>query len=108
VTADQPLTPAQRRMRSSLAAHTLWAGCRDRTAATAPAHAASPVSRSYWDRKVAAEAAAAGETPTAEELAQRADSAHRAHMTRLAFRSSKARAARAGRHPTGGAGRDIA
>jgi hypothetical protein len=35
------VTPAQRRLKAQLAAHTRWANCEDRTAATAKARAAA-------------------------------------------------------------------
>jgi hypothetical protein len=91
------LTPGQRSQSASLAAHSRWAGCADRTAATAAAHAASPVSRAYWERKVAADAASAGQSLTTEQVAAMAESAHRAHMRRLTLRSSIARSKRCAR-----------
>lgn len=97
MTAPPPLTPPQRSLRASIASHTRWAGVADRTAATAAGHSASPVSRSYWERKIRADAAEAGETPLPDgpELVKRAENAHRAYMRGLSLKSSRARQARA-------------
>lgn len=75
------MTPEQRAMRARLASHTSWAGTEDRPARTKKARGASPASRAYWDAKHPDDPAAA-------------ESAHKAHMTRLALLSSQARAAR--------------
>lgn len=98
--AQLPLTPAQRSLRSSVASHTRWASVADRTAATAAAHSASKVSRTYWERQVAEAAETAGETPppNGPELAKRAENAHRAYMRGLSLKSSRVRQARAAGH----------
>lgn len=75
------MTPEQLSMRARLASHTSWAQTEDRSARTAKARGASPVSRAYWDARHPDDPAAA-------------ESAHKAYMTRLALRSSQARAAR--------------
>lgn len=75
------MTPEQRGLRSRMASHTSWANTEDRAARTAPARGASPVSRAYWDARHPDDPAAA-------------ESAHKAYMTRLALRSSLARARR--------------
>jgi hypothetical protein len=77
-------TPVQRSLQARIAANTRWAHEPDRTAATRPARAAA-VSR--FEREVDPD----GVLPPAER-ARRADSAQRAHMQRLALRSSRARA----------------
>lgn len=77
------MTPEQRSLRARLASHCSWAGTEDRSARTAPARRKSPVSRAYWDEQYPNDP-------------QAAESAHKAHMTRLALRSSQARARRRG------------
>ncbi|WP_261562210.1 hypothetical protein [Frankia tisae] len=89
MTARQPLTAAQRRLRAQIAAHTSHAhhDPRERTRA---ASAATPAQRPYWQRLVAAE------HPELDgaEINRRAEHLHRAHMATLALRSSQARARR--------------
>jgi hypothetical protein len=92
------LTAAQRRLRASIAAHESHAkhDPRERIAAAA---AATPQGRPYWQRKVA------DEHPDldAAEVERRAEHLYRAHMQRLALKSSKARQAkRPITPPTGG------
>src|SRR5919198_1026747 len=77
-------TPAQRSLQARIAANSRWAHEPDRTAATRPARTAA-VSR--FEREVDPD----GVLPAAER-ARRAESAQRAHMQRLALRSSRARA----------------
>jgi len=76
-------------MRSKLGAHTRWANCDDRTAATEPARKAF---RDRWLDQVDPD-----RVLPAAERAMRADHAMRAHMTRMALASAKARARRLGR-----------
>jgi hypothetical protein len=61
-----------------IGAHTRWANCEDRTAATAPGRAA--FEQTFFD-------AAGGDPKRAEQL-------RRAHYARMALASKKARAAR--------------
>ena len=81
------LTPEQRRLRASIAAHTRWS--REDPTATAEAGQAGLVAK--FRRQVDPD----NQLPEAERE-RRAVSAYRAHMKRLALASSKARAARAG------------
>jgi hypothetical protein len=81
---DPPLTPEQRSMRARIAAHERWANTPDRTAATSPARAAAA---SRWEQQVDPEQALAPEV-----RAKLADSAKRAHFSRMALASSRARA----------------
>lgn len=83
------MTPEQRALRSKLGAHTRWANCTDRTAATQPARDAF---RDRWLDQVDPERV----LPAAERT-KRADHAMKAHMTRMALNSAKARARRSGR-----------
>jgi hypothetical protein len=82
------LTPEQQRLRASIAANEKWARAPDRPAATAKARAA-------FLAKLAAEVDPAGILP-AEERARRVESLRRAHMARMALKSSRARAAKKG------------
>lgn len=68
-------TPAERRLRSSIAAHESWANTTDRTARTAPA-------RRGLDEKFLT--AAGGDPIRAEHL-------RKAHFQRLALKSAQAR-----------------
>ncbi len=77
------LTPAQRTLRSQIAAHTSWQNTEDRTARTAPARQAA---LDRFDRQVDPD----GTLPTAER-ARRAQSARRAYFRALALKSSRAR-----------------
>lgn len=83
------MTPEQRAMRSKLGNHVRWANCEDRTAATAPARQAM---KDRWLDQVDPD-----HVLPAAERAKRADHAMRAHMTRMALASAKARARRLGR-----------
>lgn len=83
------LTPEQRSMRSRIANHVRWANCDDRAAATQPARDAF---RDRWLDQVDP-----NRVLPAAERAKRADHAMRAHMTRMALNSAKARARRLGR-----------
>lgn len=80
------MTPEQRALRSKLGAHTRWANCTDRTAATQPARDAF---RDRWLDQVDPDRV----LPAAERT-KRANHAMRAHMTRMALNSAKARATR--------------
>jgi hypothetical protein len=85
------MTPEQRRMRSSLAANTMWARTPDRAARTAAARRAA---LSRFERQVDPDGVL---SPV--ERAARAENARKAHMQRMALASSRARAARAGKKP---------
>lgn len=69
------LTPAELRLRGSIAAHERWARVTDRTAETAPARAA--LDRKFLDQ-------ADGDAVRAEHL-------RKAHFQRLALKSAQAR-----------------
>jgi hypothetical protein len=83
------LTPAQRTMRASIAAHESHAK-HDPKRRLAAAAAATPQGHPYWQRKVAAEHPELG----ADGVERRAEHLYRAHMQRLALKSSKARQSR--------------
>lgn len=70
-----PGTPAERRLRAQIAAHTSWANTPDRSARTAVARAAR-------DAKF---------LEAADGDPERAESLRRAHFARLAFKSAQAR-----------------
>lgn len=70
-----PITDSERRLRSSLAAHTSWANTEDRSARTAPA-------RRALDAKFLEEAG--GDPKRAEHL-------RKAHFQRLALKSAQSR-----------------
>jgi hypothetical protein len=80
------LTPEQRTLRASIAAHTRWSA--EDPAANAARGQAGLLAK--FER----EARAADPTLPDAEIARRAQSAYRAHMARLSFASSKARKAR--------------
>lgn len=87
------LSASERTLRARLAAHSSWANTENRTARTAAATAAS---MSRFERQVDPD----GVLDPAER-ARRADSARKAYYTRLAFKSVKARRAKAtGTTPT--------
>jgi hypothetical protein len=77
------MTPAERARYGRLGAHTRWARTADRTAATAPAREAFA---DRWDKQVDPD----GLLPPAER-AIRAEHAKKAHFTRMAIASAKAR-----------------
>lgn len=77
------MTPAQRTLRAKIAAHTSWANTTDRAARTAAARKAA---HDRFARQVDPE----GVLPP-DERARRADSARRAHFSRLAMLSARAR-----------------
>lgn len=81
------LTPAERKLRGSLASYESWAQTSDRAARTAPARNAQ---RRKFEDQVDPDG-----TLDPVERAQRADCAYRAHMQRLALKSAKARRNRA-------------
>lgn len=87
--AVKPLTPAQRVLRARLAAYASHAG-HDPRERTAHLQGTSPQHLGYWIQRVR------GEHPDWDEaeIARRADLRHRQRMTKLAFASSKAAAAR--------------
>lgn len=80
-----PLTPEQRRLRGQIAAHARWS----QEDPTANAIRGQAGLLAKFEREVDPD----GVLPPAER-ARRAESARRAHMTRLALASSKARAAK--------------
>jgi hypothetical protein len=83
------MTPEQRRLRSSAAAHAQWAKEPDRTARTSPGRAAF---MARFERQVDPD----GQLDPAER-ARRAEHARRAYFLSLALKSSRARAARVAR-----------
>lgn len=82
-----PLTPAQRSLNARLAAHARWSKS-DPVSGTAAARKAFA---DRFDREVDPDGVL-----TPAERARRAQSARKAHFTRLALASSRARAARKG------------
>jgi hypothetical protein len=86
------MTPAQRQMRAQVASHASWAQTVDRTARTAPARKAA---LDRFERQVDPEGLMDPAT-----RAQMAESARRTYFRALAYKSSRARAARAGKKPT--------
>jgi hypothetical protein len=80
------LTPEQRHIRASIAAHTRWS--REDPAANAARGQAGLLAR--FGREVREAEPGLSEA----EYTRRAESAYRAHMARLALASSKARGAR--------------
>ena len=85
--ASTALTPEQRALRARLAAHESWASTTDRSARTAAAR------KALEDRFVREARERFGDLPP-DELARRAEHLKRAHMTRLALASSRARSSR--------------
>jgi hypothetical protein len=86
VAASINLTPAQRKLRAQLAAHTRWSQCDDPAAHTAAARAAA-------DARFEKIADPDGKLTPAERE-RRAASLRKAHCARMALLSSQARAAR--------------
>lgn len=84
---SESLTPDQRALRSSIAAHESWANTSDPTARTEPARQA--FLRRFEDQ------VDPDRVLPADERTRRAESARKAHFQRLALRSSKVRAANA-------------
>jgi hypothetical protein len=80
---QDPLTPAQRRLRAQVAANERWSRVPNRTEATAPGRDAFLAG---FEKRVDP----LGELPEGERR-RRAESARRAHMQRLALASSRAR-----------------
>ncbi len=78
-----PLTPAERKLRAQLAAHTSWSNTADRTARTAPARQAM---RERFERQVDPDG-----TLDPAERTRRAESARKAHYSAMALRSVQAR-----------------
>ena len=81
------LTPQQRSMRARIAAHTRWS--------TEDPEENAKRGQEGLRGKFLREAAAANPDLPEAEIARRAESAYRAHMTRVSFAASKARARRA-------------
>jgi hypothetical protein len=81
--ASKTLTPEQRTQRARLAALTRWAEPGQR-----------PASKQHLFTRFVREAHEADPSITDAEAAKRAELALKAHMVKLAFNSSKARAAR--------------
>jgi hypothetical protein len=82
------LTPAQRRLRASVAANIRWS--REDPSANAARGQAGLI------EKFRREVLKADPSVTEPELSRRAESARKAHMARLALASSKARSRRTG------------
>jgi hypothetical protein len=82
--AREPLTPEQRTMRARLAAHRSWANTADPLERTAPARRAA---MDRFEREVDPDG-----TLSPKERARRAESARKAYMTSLAFKSARSRA----------------
>lgn len=82
------LTPAEKSLRSQIAAHTSWANTEDRSARTEPARRAL---LDKFEREVDPD----GTLPPAER-AKRAEHARKAYFARLALKSAQARRRRAG------------
>ena len=80
------LTPSERVLRARIGGHSKWAKTSDRTAATATARQAF---LNRFEKQVDPD----GVLDPAER-ARRAESARKAHFTRLALRSAQARRAR--------------
>lgn len=78
-----PLTPAERSQRASIASHTSWSRTEDRTARTAGARRASDA---RFEKLVDPDG-----TLSPDERAKRAANARKAHYTRMAYLSARAR-----------------
>ena len=78
-----PLTPAERKLRAQLAAHTSWANTEDRTKRT-------EAGRQALHAKFEHEVDPDGVLDPVER-ARRAESARKAHFARLALKSAQAR-----------------
>jgi hypothetical protein len=85
----QSLTPSERVLRARVAAHTSWANTPDRSARTVAARRGLEL---RFEREVDPD----GVLPQ-EERSRRADSARRAHYSRMALASARARRSRRGR-----------
>ncbi len=83
------LSPAERKLRASVAAHESWARTVDPTARTERARSTY---RQSFEDLVDPE-----HTLDPAERARRGEHAYKAHMQRLALKSARARRARAGR-----------
>jgi hypothetical protein len=77
------LSPELRTLRAQLAAHTRWANTDDPVEATAPARKAF---NDRFEKQVDPDGVL-----DPEERARRAESARKAHFTRMAFKSARAR-----------------
>lgn len=86
------MTPAQRTLRSQLAAHMSWSYTSDRTARTAAGARASDWTR--FENEIRAEASALGESVTDAQVQLRAESRRKAYYTRLAAQGLAARRAK--------------
>ncbi|RAV11195.1 hypothetical protein DQP57_12020 [Mycobacterium colombiense] len=82
------MTPAERKLRAKIAGHASWKNTTDRAARTAPARRAAA---ERFERQVDPEGKLAP-----SERAQRAESARKEHMARLALKSARVRRAGAG------------
>jgi hypothetical protein len=80
------LTPEQRTLRARIASLSHWAREADRHAATEKARENSPSSLGYWERKVDPDG-----SMNPRSRANMAEAAMKAHFTRLAYASSRAR-----------------
>lgn len=78
-----PLTASERKLQASIAGHTSWANTEDRSARTSNAR---QTFRDSFQDKVDP-----GHTLSPQERARRGESAYKAHMSRMAFNSAKAR-----------------
>lgn len=86
--SKRPLSPAQRSLQAQVAAHTRWAKEVDATTATQPA-------RDGLLARFEREVDPTGQMDPADRR-KRAQQLRRAHMQRLALKSSQARAAKRG------------
>jgi hypothetical protein len=82
------VTPEQRRLRASIAAHVQWSKTGDRSARTQPA-------RDKFMHRFEVEVDPEGQLDP-EDRARRAESARRAYFARLALASSRARTRKRG------------
>ena len=95
-TVSTRLTPEQRTTRAKIAANSRWANA-DKSARKANADRATRGLRARFEREVDPD----GTLPE-EERTRRAESLYKAHMQRLALKSSKARSARSAARKAGG------
>jgi hypothetical protein len=96
-TAGTPFTPEQRSQRARIGAYAALAA-HGGSALTEKARAASPGGDAYWDSQVDPD----GALPPAER-SRRAQAAKKAHFSKLALASSRARGARKAAKQQGGA-----
>ncbi|MGA5764512.1 hypothetical protein [Nonomuraea bangladeshensis] len=79
-------SPERRSAAAKIAVHTSWARTADRSARTAPATAASPVSLAYWESRLRAEGVV-----REQDIPKAAANARSAEMRRRALASAAAR-----------------